>query len=977
MKVFNKNFHKKNVYIWLLILVILVLFAYLMFSQKAVEGFSDYKIDGQFTMSVDRVIRSYRSNRKGNFRTGDRLTWLGNPNQIPDATFDGVQSAYTKFELYDRMINYPGDYIRVDTYTLIPYASPNNVLGCESEWEEKTLPDMSPSIKYFTQKPDWIVNEIRKKCNIQVTPEYLSQFPPRLQQRLSGFIAGQQKAIIDGKRRRIRDAKRIQGNCAQRRKDADGMFAPALRNAYEAQKQKDREDLKVATVENIKKDANTTIEDIAKETGSTAKKILDDPNVRKGLNVKLSAGNLKAASLRASPYSVVNTALKAAGVDLIKGAMEGILKVLTGDPFAGTECPVGFTEIDQINTDPTFQKINEIFPNPFSDFVNLGATTKACAKYEPGKPPEVKQKICDDKYVLYPEPMPTFDKQGELDRAAQATRENANLAKTQLDLANERLQKATNNFMRNILRAGVTSARNNYNTLNAAAESAKKLADEHRAAKLAVCEMDRDITKKLQLISDWVMNYSIANADSVYVIQNFQAVWVPNEFFLETVFQVADYSKSREYSVKNGRLSGAWVRLMNARFYFTKSGCSYTVFGYQYQNLDFIYQYKVDIKQELLFSPQPSDMFLLWQYAMEFNKPNPVDYAKTNSTNRQEIDFVKKQFADRAAKEEAERKEKAELLSFLNPNNDENIAYGLRNATNNELKERKEIFVKYNYDVKIPINHLPIDKLREKAKGDETKREIIATFNPDKNPQVQTIFESKTMDWIQRMNTLGKSARDKAMSTLNPTNTLTKRLELEILQTDELQVLVREKENRDKILTALNPSNDPQTATTLNQLTTNELNGRYRKWNDRKEAIQYFNPTSNNTTLNTLLNMPVAELNERMTLVKNLNPKNNDEKQGLNLLTLEVLRARVNELNKPMNDIKAFFNPDGYSYINDEIAKYSLADLQERMRLIKKLQQVNKGIRAVDFMQFRYVPSRYPNSKIRSDYSFLNINWDS
>lgn len=938
MNLFKEILHKKNVYYIVLILVIVVAFGFLILQRRnVVEGFS-YNIQSQLILRpVSGSINSYT--RAGSFKGRSNLQWMAGPTTMPDSIFTPIQEIYTKYELYDRMLEYPSDYVRVDTYTLIPYAAPNNVLGCEREWELKTIPDMG-SLKYFTTKPDWIIKNMRSKCNVEITPQYLSTFPPKLQEVYSNFIVNEQRSIIREKRQLIRDLKRVVSNCAARRKDADGMFAPALRNAYEAQKEKNKNDLQIATLENIKKDATTTLGDIAKETGITTANILNDPAVRTGLKVKVTSGTLKAAAvnqLRPSPYAVVNTALKSAGLDLVKGAMEGLLKVLTGDPFAGTECPVGFTEINQINTDPTFQKINEIFPNPFADFINLGATTKACAKYEPGKAPEIKQKICDDKYVLDPEPMKAAVKpsQASLDATAATQKAFADTAKKAMDAAAAK-QKKSPGFGNQI---AALIASTNYKIADAKAVASKKAADDNRSAETSVCEMDKDITKKLQLISDWLTNYTIANSESVKVIQNFKAIWVPNEYLLEAVFQVANYSKSAEYAVRDKKLFSNESVLSEAKFYFSKSGCTYSVFGYYYTNLDFKYQFKVDIQREVNFSPQTSDMFLLWQYAMEEKNSNPVEYAKTNSTNKVQIDSVKKIFAERAAKEEAERKERADLLSYLNPKNNETISFALKDSNNIELKERKEIFEKYKYDTTVAINHLPIERLREKVKGEEKKVDLIKLFNPSNNVVLQAFLSALSLVDLEERK-VNKSVRDSYITYLNTTNDPAKQIELEKLSTTELNKQYSDRRLKLFYATTFNPSNNPQTATILDQLDMTELNNRYQKWKDRKDAIKYFNPSDNDSILTRLLEVPAAELNERMTLIKSLNPKTNEEIQSLNLLTLDALRLRVDPDYVERQSLISFFGATD-SFTRNKFNEFTIVELRNRKVLIEKMKQGN------------------------------------
>ena len=870
--------NKKNA-VWILLILIIMLFCILIFrsSKKIVEGFSERRFPLELRPQTGNIEINQRKGSGGN------LLWMLGPSQMPDAMFNSVTAAIDRQRKIEDMFTNPQNYIRLDWRTQIPFTDVNinDIMTstgnrCQPEYELKEIPTppYMKGYKYFTVKTDFQINLIRRNCNIQVTPEMLGTLPTAIQNKWIDYIFNEQKNMISLKRKRIADSG---GNCQTRRQFADQLFSPELRTAHENRIQQERAAAENTSLENIKEDINRTINELAIASGTTASDILSNTSTRSGLKVQLMqpTSNVRKAvfnQIRPSPYSVINTGLQAAGVNVLTDAFKRLINVLSGDPFAGTECPVGFTEIDRINTDPTFQKISEIFPNPFSDLINIGATTKACAKYEPGQPPIIQQKICRTEYVDEP----------------------------------------------------------------------TRLTAVQQTPTAPTCEMDRDITKKLQLVADWITQYSIENAARVIVVDNFSYVWAPSDYFLEAVFSISDYAKNLLNQTKDeyGRLTPTpEPDKREARFYFNKDNCSYSVFGYNNSNLDFLNQFRVNQGTNLDFRPSTSDAFLLWSYAVENNINNPIAYARNNRTNTTILNTVKTKKAEIDAREAADRKERDDLTKFLNPNNNENIGTSLRNAGLAELRERKQIFEQYPSINRNAVYTLA--SLRQTRDSEKEKFDIIAIFNPDKNSQVQAIYESKTLEFLQLLRTAGKQARDDAMRVLNPSNTLSRRLELETLQTSELQNLVREQNERNTLLTTLNPSNNPQTAAVLNQLDINSLRARYALWNDRREAITYFNPGDNEAINTRLLGMPVAELNERMTLVGRLNPRTNEEKQNLNLLTLNELRLRVDPDSVERQTFITFFGGDTNSTAKSNVEGMSIQDLRTRKNLIEQMKDRN------------------------------------
>lgn len=823
MNLTKELLRKKNVYLLVLILVIAITLGFLFLQKRGiVEGFT--------TVAEPLNIRfpsSFIVYLRGGGGTSKPLWWKAGPPTMPDVMFNSIQDAYNKQEKLRKMTEFPEQYIRVDMISHIPYMTPNNVLGCEREWEMRVVPGMGQGkIQYIQPKSGR--KSIVEKCNVEITPRFLGTLPAATQKKWLDFILNEQKDLTREKRRWIFDsmALEIVRNCAARRRRADSWFSPALRNAYEKKRKEEKAALEKNTIGNLQEQAKKQIQNLADIQKTTPDAIIANSTAseklisqaksaaKTGSRVTETVKNVQGL-LQGGPLSVVNNALKLAGVDVVGAIIKGFTDALTGKPFEGMECPAGFTEIDQINVDPYLSKAFALFDNPFTQAFGQLTTTSACARYIPGEKPEIKAKFCDDKYVLEPEPMNVIGKgtQQDYDNAASKAQQEANAAKAELDAAEAK--RKTSPGLGTTL--AVANAKVKFTAANQRFIAAQKEADDNRNELAKLCEMDRDINKKLQLIADWVSNSSIESADVVVTITNFKSIAVANEYLIECIFDAAEYAKDRAYSISDGKLYSNKRFTAAARFYFSKTGCNYSIFGYYWERLDFLYQY--NMQEPVNFSPKSTTMFEIWSFAMENQDPNPVDIAK----------------------------------KFTN-------------------------------------------------------------------------------------------VKDYLVADLNPKNDLAVKANLEKLTVAQLQEKKREKKDRDPL-------------------------------------IQYFNPSNNeNLNITYLDKFTTAELKERKDLISQLNPKDNNEISTLNALSLDEIKARISQKEETLNELRAYFNPTGLQQGNNEINRTEIPVLQERMNILKKVQQAQKasGIRQLN--PYEYIsdnpPRLYSNEDIKNKFKGFKIKWD-
>lgn len=420
------------------------------------------------------------------------------------------------------------------------------------------------------------------------------------------------------------------------------------------------------------------------------------------------------------------------------------------------------------------------------------------------------------------------------------------------------------------------------------------------------CDMDMNIEKKLQLASDYLTSITMTNTGEkyFYVIQRFDYVANPSEYFVEAAFQAILYTKNPIPtmqmndkdplpSARNvGFMKGSSPLKRRMRFYFNKNGCDYSVFGF-YSGDRLLFFQERDESRPIDFVPTVDPKISILQYALIKNIANPLAYAIENSKNQSIVSMIQKEEADRQVQEENERKERASLLISLNPKQDASLKDSLESLNLEDLRERQALILKLN-DTKYTDRFWALSDLKAAAELVDEKNIIIANLNPSKDPRYGDFLKTLSINSL-RDRQANKSKREDILRQLNTLRDSNLELELQKLETPDLEKRLAEKKQRDDWIHALNPANDLAITTTLSQLSYADLMKRYQDWSERQPLLQYFNPT-NNTNLNTsyLDKFTTAQLKERKDLIQQL-AATPEAIQTLNALDIDTLKLKLKE----------------------------------------------------------------------------------
>jgi hypothetical protein len=455
---------------------------------------------------------------------------LAGPPGLPQATLDTIGKAYTRIDLFTNIMNKRknnklSDIYRIDWFTHIPYLMDfdrfNNTRYCVKEYSVGSRSEGTRQVKTFNPRStnDTDIKDSRSLCNIQITPQVLGTLPPGIQTALSDAIYNEQVRMSFDKEDSIVQTALTGANA---KSQAAGLFSGTLISQRAAEKQENVSRLKEAAKETLNTVVNTlkTSPKVAASDKAltTAENLVRDTRLRKSV---LSAAREAVDGVRNStPFGIASTLIQTTLGPLLNSVAKETAKAIADRE--GWECPSGFIPGGEFKADPIFTTVSEIFPNPITDITNSVLSALTCVRYNADK-----------------------------------TVDTAMRGKCGPDMT-----KTPPKFCY--------------------AASPVKLIATPPTPLASACDADKDITRKLQLISNWITNYTLTNASvtSFNVINSFSAVFPVTDVLIECTFNMSTFSKNKaSYNQFDGPRNGTPTET-RGRFFFTKNGCTYTMFGY-------------------------------------------------------------------------------------------------------------------------------------------------------------------------------------------------------------------------------------------------------------------------------------------------------------------------------------------------------------------------------------------------------------
>ena len=325
-----------------------------------IEGFSP---TGRELPLRGRIFTTLVNQKVGLFES----TTFTPPNPSKDL-LDALGRAYDEYRIYQRMSENPGEFVRIDWFTHIPYMMDlkryTRTSQCRREYN---ITSDRQGRRTAGILPEWQFRSSRAICNIEITPQVLGTLPLSVRQRVIDYIYNEQLALTSAKEETIARTA-ISGLNA--RQAATAVFAPSLRTLRDQQKQKSYEELKAA--------AEQSLENVAKKAGTTSAKLVGSAALRQ------TTKGVARAIQSTTPFGLVSSAIQASVGPLLSAIAGNISKGIADSE--GWECPSGYVEGGNITQDNgVFTAINDFFPNPLTDITNSALSSISCVRYKDGK----------------------------------------------------------------------------------------------------------------------------------------------------------------------------------------------------------------------------------------------------------------------------------------------------------------------------------------------------------------------------------------------------------------------------------------------------------------------------------------------------------------------------------------------------------------------------------------------------------------
>lgn len=467
------------------------------------------------------------------------------PMNLPTTTTDSIRKAYLRHELYDRIDGTggysPKDFVRIHWFTHVPYmVDPDVYTGAQRCMQEYTITTTASGGKSARFASDTTLNAKRPECNKEITPQFLATLPAVIRGKIIEFVYREQLALTVAKEETIVAGAMSGANAKQQ---AASVFSGDLITQRNAQKQQSKTKLSDVAKETLNTVANTwknVSGNATDQAKATAENLARDAVARKSA---LAAIKNSIATLKTTtPFGVAAAALNQTLSPLIAQLAGNVTKAISDSQ--GWECPSGFTEGSEFKADPVFTAVSDFFPNPITDVTNAALGSISCTRQNP-------------------------------DGTIQNTIKSRCIPNTI-----------------------VTPPRFCYAPL-----PQRMVAATAPAVVATTCDADKDINRKLQMISDWITNMTLTTASVTEfgVVNNFTVVYSLADTLIECTFVMTKFSKTK--ATYNANKTGSKDEYV-ARFFFGKSGCAYNVIGFSTDTQNMFF-FQKDYGLQTSFAPTP------------------------------------------------------------------------------------------------------------------------------------------------------------------------------------------------------------------------------------------------------------------------------------------------------------------------------------------------------------------------------------